>query len=543
MPSLADLLAADPGAWLRRAAAWDALARCLSSGADDLDRRGSAAPPADWQGADADRARAGRDELCRRLRADAGAATRSAEVLGRHAGEVLAAQRRVVVTALTVHPLLDIDFATGAVGASRVARLLGGALPAPWLAAQLAGDATRFAAAVRAAVAEAARSDADAEAALRALRPGPAPGTPAVAVPPGPVAARSWWAGLTPDERERLTRTRPDLVGGTDGLPAAARDRANRLRLESERDRLRRLVARERGTGDAAGAARAGASLAGLDAVHRRLDAGDAFLLDLAPGAGAGRVVLAVGDPERAAHVVTHVPGTGAGWSSVPEDLRRVEATRAAAVAAAPGADVAAVLWVGYDAPTGLGAAADDGPARRAGEDLRGFQEGLRAGHRGGLRAEDDSPAHLTVVGHSYGSVVTGRAAGPGVAADDVVFVGSPGVGVRDAGELGVPAERVWATTAQHDPISRVPGNELFGTSRGLGETGLAHGANPAAPGFGARVFDSAPGSAVPLPDDPATPTDESAFAAAHSAYWDPGSPGLAMLGRIVAGTARRDHE
>nr|WP_255426702.1 alpha/beta hydrolase [Pseudonocardia sp. C8] len=329
---------------------------------------------------------------------------------------------------------------------------------------------------------------------------------------------------MSEDERERLTRTRPDLVGGTDGLPLAARDRANRLRLDAERGRLRGLAAR--GHGDPA---RTAAALAGLDAVDRRLAAGDALLLDVGAGAGAGRVVLAVGDPERAAHVVTHVPGTGAGWGSVPEDLRRVEATRDAARAAAPGAGVAAVLWTGYDAPTGLLAAADDGYARRAAADLRRFQDGLRAGH--------DGPVHLTVVGHSYGSTVTGRAAGPGIAADDVVFVGSPGAGVRGAGELGVPADRVWATTARHDPISRAPGSEVFGTSRGWEPTGLVHGPDPATPPFGGRVFASAPGHPAPQPDDPATPTDESAFAAAHGAYWDPGSPSLNMLGRIVSGT------
>ncbi|SFN30978.1 Alpha/beta hydrolase [Pseudonocardia ammonioxydans] len=549
MPSLSELVASDPGAWLRRAGSWDGLAQRLGARADELDRPGSGAAPAGWQGADADRARAGRDALCRALRADAATAARAADVLGRHAGEVLAAQRRVVRAALAVHPLLDLDLRTGRIGLPGAAALL----PAPWaalLAGRLALDAARYGAAVRAAVAEATRSDDAAAAALRALRPAAGPGTPGAVSPartvppPGPAAARAWWSGLRPDERERLVRTRPDLVGSTDGIPAADRDRANRLRLAAERARLRALVARARQAdraGDRAAGARAAAALAGLDAVHHRLAAGGAFLLDLGTGAGAGRVVLAVGDPERAEHVVTHVPGTGAGWASVPEDLRRVDATRDAATraavsaaagsaaAAAPRERVAAVLWTGYDAPGDLLAAAHLGPAERGAADLRGFQEGLRGGHAG--------PVHLTVVGHSYGSTVTGRAAGPGFAADDVVFVGSPGAGVRSAGELGVAPERVWATTARHDPISSAPGSELFGTSRGLGPTGLAHGPNPAAPGFGARLFESAPGTALPRPDDPATPTDESAPAAAHGAYWDPGSPGLDMLGRIVSGT------
>jgi hypothetical protein len=539
VPSLAELLAADPGSWLRRAGAWDGLAATLSAEADALDGPGSAAPPADWSGADADRARADRDALCRRLRAGAGTAGHAAGVLGRHAGEVLAAQRRVVLAALELHPALEVDLATGGVRLAPGAVGLPQVLQVPVLAltgGRLAADLLRWSRAVHEAVSDAARSDAAATAALRAasaggdgpvvVSPADAPGT----VPAGPGAVRAWWAGLSGDERDRLTRTRPDLVGGTDGVPVADRDRANRIRLDAERARLRALAARQRQAGDPAAVARTGAALAGLDAVALRLARGDAALLDVGAGAGPGRVVLAVGDPERAAHVLTHVPGTGAGWASAPEDLRRVEATRAAARAAAPGADVAAVLWTGYDAPAHLVAAAYDGPARSAAGDLRRFQDGLRGGHHG--------PVHLTVVGHSYGSTVAGRAAAPGSAVDDVVFVGSPGTGVRHAGELGVPADRVWATTARHDPISRVPGSELFATSRGLGPNGLAHGANPAAPGFGGRVVESAPGAALPGRDDPATPTDESAPASAHSAYWDPGAPSLTALGKIVSGRA-----
>ncbi len=118
--------------------------------------------------------------------------------------------------------------------------------------------------------------------------------------------------------------------------------------------------------GDTVGADRAGRTAAGLEATRRRLDAGGASLLRLERGTTGGRIVLAVGDPERATHVLTHVPGTTAGWDTVPGDLARVEATRAAARAVAPGGSVAAVLWTGYDAPPDLLAAADPGAARAA---------------------------------------------------------------------------------------------------------------------------------------------------------------------------------
>lgn len=527
-PALADLVAADPGAWLRRAGTWDGLSRALSDRAAELER----SAPESWTGADADAAALARAEQVHRLRADAGTATRAAQALGTHAGEVLDAQRRLVVAALAVHPQFVVDLERGTLSAggypSGVWRL-------PALVARFGADLVRLSTAVADAVGAAARSDHAAAAALGALRPAPAavsrPVAPAAAPPvgAGAGAVRSWWSGLPAADREELLHTRPGLVGGLDGVPVADRDRANRVLLDTELSRLRARAALLGRAGDTAGADRARRASAGLEAVRRRLAAGDAYLLRLERGGTGGRLVLAVGDPERATHVLTHVPGTTAGWDSVPGDLARVEATRAAARAAAPDGTVAAVLWTGYDAPPDLLAAADPGAARAAGGDLRSFQDGLRAGHTG--------PVHLTVVGHSYGSTVVGNAArGGGLAADDVVFVGSPGTGAGHASELGTAPGHVWATTARHDPIGRVPGVEVFATSRGLAPTGLLHGPDPAAPGFGARVFDSAPGSVLPRPDDPATPNDESAFAAAHGGYWDPGSPSLRTLGRIVAG-------
>jgi pimeloyl-ACP methyl ester carboxylesterase len=94
-------------------------------------------------------------------------------------------------------------------------------------------------------------------------------------------------------------------------------------------------------------------------------------------------------------------------------------------------------MWLDYDAPDFVDEGAGRGRAEAAVAGLRRFQDGLRATH-------DGDPAHLTVLGHSYGSLVVGTAAqAPGPIADDVVFVGSPGVGARtfpsqpDAGHTG----------------------------------------------------------------------------------------------------------
>ena len=59
----------------------------------------------------------------------------------------------------------------------------------------------------------------------------------------------------------------------------------------------------------------------------------------------------------------------------------------------------------------------------------------------GSAPRRDGDPAHLTAIGHSYGSTTTGHAAHDhGIPVDDLVFVGSPGVGgdTNNAGDTGV---------------------------------------------------------------------------------------------------------
>jgi len=138
------------------------------------------------------------------------------------------------------------------------------------------------------------------------------------------------------------------------------------------------------------------------------------------------------------------------------------------------------------------------------------------------------------VLGHSYGSLVVGSAAAtPGLAADGLVFVGSPGVGVDSVHELQVPADRVWSTTSRTDVIQYAPVApssvvEDMVLSRlvpgagallafGTPEDELWHGRNPSDPAFGARVF--------------AGQAD-----AGHLGYWEPGRPALDALATIALG-------
>jgi hypothetical protein len=339
--------------------------------------------------------------------------------------------------------------------------------------------------------------------------PGSGTATPPSVDPPActasPAEVRRWWEALGPAQRRWLLGTEPGRLGALEGVPAAIRDLANRLVLDE-----------------------LPAGLPGLDALRDRLADGErtrAYLLRIDP-AGEGQAVVALGDPDRAAHVLTQVPGMTADLASYGGELTRAERLAARATGLAPESATSTVMWLGYDAPDFVHEAATRSRAIAGAAGLRRFQEGLRATHLG-------PPAHQTVLGHSYGSLVVGTAAAqPGLAADDVVFVGSPGVGVDSAAELRVPPGHVWSSTSRSDIIQwaavsprslaedlvlsqAVPGGALLAFTRP--ENDLYFGTNPSDPAFGARVFTSEPD-------------------AGHLGYWEPGSAALDALAAIAVG-------
>ena len=359
----------------------------------------------------------------------------------------------------------------------------------------------------------------------RALPPAQAP----------PVEVAAWWRGLTAAEQDRLVERHPALLGNRDGVPAAARDAANRLLLPTLIERLERrprLQDADRSL------------LEGLRAIERRLreeDAGGpprALLLALS-GEGQGRAALSFGDPDTADDVVVYVPGLGTRVGDVGgKDGSRARALWGQAQAADPGRSTASVAWLGYDAPQpGPQGVAVAGTAR-AEQGAAGYQRflwGLRASRRG-------EPAHLTALGHSYGSLTVGLAAQRpgGLPADEIVLVGSPGTGARTAEGLRVGAEHVWVGAAENDPVTRLPGRPVLGRAAlgaAVGELPVAlagpraepdelwFGRDPAAREFGARRFEVADGR----------------WRQAHSDYWGRDSAGhgsgsLESMGLIVAG-------
>ncbi|WP_085945544.1 MULTISPECIES: alpha/beta hydrolase [unclassified Actinoplanes] len=320
-----------------------------------------------------------------------------------------------------------------------------------------------------------------------------------------PAQVRLWWAALSPGERMWLLGTEPTAFGGLNGIPAADRDLANRLLLADRRDELLRH-------GGTAG------TVQGLDRLADRLadDRGPrAYLMGL-DVSGDGRAVVAFGDPDRAANVLTHVPGMTSDLASLNGELTRAERVAGRATDLGPAEATSAVLWLDYDAPDFLPEASSARQARDGAGALRLFQDGLRATHEG-------AAARQTVLGHSYGSLVVGEAATGGLDADRVVFVGSPGVGVESAAQLHLPADRVFASTSISDPIQYLavsPAGAARELVPGLGLAPTEHlwfGHDPSDPAFGAQVFH--------------TQAD-----GGHLGYWDPGKPALDALATITLG-------
>ncbi len=193
-------------------------------------------------------------------------------------------------------------------------------------------------------------------------------------------------------------------------------------------------------------------------------------------------------------HVAVLVPGVG-----TDIDLRSQWLPSAANLYAAA-ESTTVILWKGYDEPPDLVVAVertvvcDDG-VRRAAARLAAFVRALPlARHQ-----------TVTVVAHSFGSVVAGAAlAHHDLPCDAVVVAGSPGMTVDDLRQLHVDDAHLFTEEAPGDPVA------------GLG----AFGAEPTSPLFGGtRMRTNAPGH----------PT-----VSTHSEYFTPGSESLENIVHVV---------
>ncbi|GAB2996954.1 alpha/beta hydrolase [Saccharothrix stipae] len=374
--------------------------------------------------------------------------------------------------------------------------------------------------------------------------------TPAVPGPgtdPRQVAA--WWKSLTKEQQDELLRTKFQELGQLRGLPSEVLDQANRLRIQddaqrfgAQRDQLdAQLAARAQELGldpdnsedmtkllnderyaslneqrqeaatKAENAEKVQKSIEQAETLAR--DNGwlnargepDVRILAWDPYGprGDGGTAIAYGNPDTAKNLAVSVPGTGS-------TLDAFSVSQAGNLRAAMGAEGnATIQWLGYDAP-GWAPGEVDNPAqaREGGANLVADV----AGYRAAAEAAGNNP-HVTVIGHSYGSTTVGYAGMNGLAADDIAFVGSPGVGASNVNQLSAGPGHVYVGATEHDPV-------VQGTSQTwFTEDGSSIG--PYDDRFGAKTFGT---------------TDGTSALGAHSQYYAPGSESVQNLARIATG-------
>jgi pimeloyl-ACP methyl ester carboxylesterase len=210
-------------------------------------------------------------------------------------------------------------------------------------------------------------------------------------------------------------------------------------------------------------------------------------------GRAGGRSAEVFGDLAGAARVAVLVPGSDTGLDT----YGRLRAG-ALALQRELGDRAAVVAWLGYRTPSTLGAAVLT--TGRADEAVPGLQSLVR----------ELGPARVSLLCHSYGAVVCGRAAAGLGDVANIVLYGGPGTGT--SGPLRTPAP-VWAARGTRDWIANVPHVQLR-----LPFLTLGLGLDPVSPSSGARVFAAGDGG--------------------HSDYLRPGSLFLRNVAAIVSGVA-----
>ena len=375
-----------------------------------------------------------------------------------------------------------------------------------------------------------------------------------------------YWSQQSEAQKQHLCYTYPDLIGNADGVEGWARDRANRKRLpnlkkEAEDNVSKYTELMKNPWIDSNTRAyylseldKAEKAVKAYDIVQKQVKKGISLedyqhgkegdpvsLLTLQNDGGRVKAAMGKGDVDHAKNVATFVPGIGTTVEgSMVEYMRQTKNLRRAAMAQGNLAlsDVATVAWLGYDAPGefDLKKHPEDVPGiispflAQAGSDrLVGFMNGMQASREYGA-----GDAHMTLVGHSYGSSTSGMAATKvkyGVI-DDLVLFGSPGMGTYDVKNYHVDQNHLW--------VSGVPkGDSVQGAGAFRGGIVGSLGKNPMDSDSGfSHLSDDATGSPKYNKDAPASKLSNFNFDN-HSIYLEDGTETLQDIGRVVAGVKR----
>ncbi|ONM46401.1 alpha/beta hydrolase [Nocardia donostiensis] len=291
------------------------------------------------------------------------------------------------------------------------------------------------------------------------------PARPDIGLPHDPRQLREVWEDLSEADREELFRLDP-FLGNRNGIPHADRDLFNRRNLDEISRQARESEDFHRSMS--------------YSELSRMLDAqqtGEPRIY-LSHFDDNGRVAFSLDDPDFADNTAVLLEPAGREGDALQYAISTSQQLRQLALLTSPGDRTAVSFWGVYRQPqsfveTIFPQFAQDGVAG-----VREYHTGLRATH-------DGSSGHITTVGHSYASVLAGHSAGGGATldTDDIVFIGSWGTGVNNAGELslggvapGNTAEHVFSTMASGDHVQLMPDT---------------HGPLPTDPEYGARTLES----------------------------------------------------
>lgn len=313
----------------------------------------------------------------------------------------------------------------------------------------------------------------------------PAPGT-------DPRTARTWWNGLTEEQRALYLSAHPERVGALDGLPIEHRHAANQLALRST---IEARMVSDGPTG------RLVSLLDRLEASEYGPQAERLYLMGVNNNLD-GMGIVSVGNPDRAPHLgVAVVPGITTTLDDMNQQIDRARVIRQHADNLTPDVegDVAVIAWLGYDTP-GVVTSPAHGYADTAAPVLDRFVDGTLVAQEGA----GNPHSHRTIIGHSYGSTVVGLAAsqGNGLAVHDIIVAGSPGMRVDHVNQLHLDPRHVWAGQGLLDPVP------VIGP--------ISHDTAPHTEGFGANRF---------VVDN-----------WGHTDYWRPDSVSLHNQARIMMG-------
>jgi len=235
----------------------------------------------------------------------------------------------------------------------------------------------------------------------------------------------------------------------------------------AERERLEGVLAGDRFfgifTNDDAALRQVKDKLASLDVIEASLASpGEHQLLLLDLSQPRAEAAIANGNVETADNVAVFVPGmssdiTGTLKAYDTEMRHMQQRAQLESIRAHPAqaSTTATVTWVGYQTPEwGLDLAipsksvlADKG-AETGAASLVPFLQGIGASR--------DKDAHLTLLGHSYGSTTAGIALRQQTGVDDAVFFGSPGLGTGDIRDLKLAPGHASYIEAPWDPVGDV---------------------------------------------------------------------------------------